>query len=29
MSQNEGLMKAVAFLKDVMVFESKGAMWWA
>ena len=29
MSQNEGLMKAVAFLKDVMVFENKAAMWWA
>jgi sugar phosphate isomerase/epimerase len=29
MSQNEGLMKAVSFLKDVMTFESKGAMWWA
>ncbi len=29
MSVNEGLMKAVAFLKDVMAFESKGAMWWA
>ena len=29
MSQNEGLSKAVAFLKDVMTFESTGAMWWA
>lgn len=29
MSQNEGLMKAVAFLKDVLMFEDKGAMWWA
>jgi sugar phosphate isomerase/epimerase len=29
MSQNEGLMKAVTFLKDVITFESRGAMWWA
>lgn len=29
MSVNEGLMKAIVFLKDVMAFESKGAMWWA
>ncbi len=29
MSQNEGLMKAVAFLKDVLTFEDRGAMWWA
>ena len=29
MSANEGLMKAVAFLKDVIIFESKGEMWWA
>jgi sugar phosphate isomerase/epimerase len=29
MSQDEGLMKAVAFLKDVLMFEDKGAMWWA
>jgi sugar phosphate isomerase/epimerase len=29
MSQNEGLMKAVALLKDVITFESTGAIWWA
>ena len=29
MSVNEGLMKAIVFLKDVMAFESKGAIWWA
>jgi sugar phosphate isomerase/epimerase len=29
MSVNEGLMKAIVFLKDVLAFESKGAMWWA
>jgi sugar phosphate isomerase/epimerase len=29
MSVNEGLMKAIVFLKDVMAFESRGAMWWA
>jgi sugar phosphate isomerase/epimerase len=29
MSQNEGLMKAVTFLKDVITFEDRGAMWWA
>jgi len=28
MSQNEGLSKAVAFLKDVLVTESVGEMWW-
>lgn len=29
MSVNEGLQKAIAFLKDVMVFEENGGMWWA
>lgn len=29
MSVNEGLMKAIVFLKEVMAFESRGAMWWA
>ena len=29
MSVNEGLMKAIAMLKDVMMFESTGEMWWA
>ena len=29
MTPNEGLQKAIAFLKDVMMFEHKGAMWWA
>ena len=29
MSTNEGLMKAVAFLKDAMMFEEKAEMWWA
>ena len=28
MSQNEGLSKAVSFLKDVLVTEPTGAMWW-
>lgn len=28
MSQNEGLSKAVALLKDVLVTESVGEMWW-
>ncbi len=28
MSQNEGLSKAVSFLKDVLVTESTGEMWW-
>lgn len=28
MSQNEGLTKAVSFLKDVLVTEPTGAMWW-
>lgn len=29
MSANEGLQKAIAFLKEVMVFEEVGGMWWA
>lgn len=29
MSVNEGLQKAIAFLKDVMAFEKVGGMWWA
>lgn len=29
MTPNEGLQKAIAFLKEVMVFEDKGGMWWA
>ncbi len=29
MSINEGLMKAIAFLKDAMMFEGKAEMWWA
>ena len=29
MSVNEGLMKAIAMLKDVMIFEQCGGMWWA
>ena len=29
MTPNEGLQKAIAFLKEVMVFEDKGEMWWA
>lgn len=29
MSQNEGLSKAVEFLKEVIVFEERGEMWWA
>jgi len=29
MSVNEGLTKAITFLKDVMMFEDKGGMWWA
>ena len=28
MSQNEGLTKAVSFLRDVLVTEDTGAMWW-
>ncbi len=29
MSVNEGLQKAIAFLKQVMTFEKSGEMWWA
>lgn len=29
MSQNEGLSKAVSFLKQVLTFEGVGEMWWA
>ncbi len=29
MSMNEGLTKAVEFLKEVIVFEEKGDIWWA
>lgn len=29
MSANEGLQKAITFLKEVMTFEDKGSMWWA
>lgn len=29
MSINEGLMKAVAFLRDAMIFEGMSEMWWA
>ncbi|MEG0767365.1 MAG: sugar phosphate isomerase/epimerase [Clostridia bacterium] len=29
MSVNEGLQKAIAFLKQTMVFEDCGGMWWA
>ena len=29
MSQNEGLSKAVAFLKDVIMTEGTAEMWWA
>ena len=29
MSQNEGLRKAVALLKDVLITEIPGEMWWA
>ena len=29
MSMGEGLQKAIAFLKEVMIFEEKGGMWWA
>ncbi len=28
MSSKEGLEKAVAFLKDVLIYENPGAMWW-
>ena len=29
MSSNEGLNKAIACLKDVLIFEDKGEMFWA
>lgn len=29
MTANEGLQKAIAFLKEVMTFEARGGMWWA
>ncbi|HEY8421005.1 MAG TPA: sugar phosphate isomerase/epimerase [Thermoclostridium sp.] len=29
LSVNEGLQKAIKFLKDVMAFENTGEMWWA
>lgn len=29
MSVNEGLQKAISFLKEVMLFEKTGGMWWA
>jgi sugar phosphate isomerase/epimerase len=29
MTPNEGLQKAISFLKEVMMFEDKGSMWWA
>ncbi|NLN03460.1 MAG: sugar phosphate isomerase/epimerase [Clostridiaceae bacterium] len=29
MSPQEGLRKAISFLKEVLVFEKPGAMWWA
>ena len=29
MSAEEGLQKAIAFLKDVLIFENAGEMWWA
>lgn len=29
MSINEGLQKAIAFLKEAMIFEDKAEMWWA
>ncbi len=29
MSVNEGLQKAITFLKEVMAFEATGGMWWA
>ncbi|MEG0325676.1 MAG: sugar phosphate isomerase/epimerase [Cellulosilyticaceae bacterium] len=29
MSQNEGLSKAVEFLKEVIIYEETGEMWWA
>ena len=29
MSGKEGLLKAVEFLKDVLIFEERGEMFWA
>lgn len=29
MSVNEGLQKAIAFLKEAMMFEGTTEMWWA
>jgi hypothetical protein len=29
MSVNEGLQKAISFLKEVLVFEQTSGMWWA
>jgi sugar phosphate isomerase/epimerase len=29
MSSNEGLQKAISFLKDILMFEDTGDMWWA
>ena len=29
MTPNEGLQKSIAFLKETMMFEKKGDMWWA
>ena len=29
MSGNEGLTKAIRFLKDALIFEDKGEMYWA
>ena len=29
MSPTEGFEKAVKFLKDVLIFESAGEIWWA
>ena len=28
MSPNEGLEKAIAFLKEVLIYENAGDMWW-
>ena len=28
MSPNEGLEKAIAFLKEVLIYENPGDMWW-
>jgi len=29
MSPTEGLQKAIALLKEVLIFEKAGEMWWA